>query len=81
MLKGVDRRDDESANYPIVVMAKDYPAAYTVSPHAHPSGQAIYAVSGVMEVRTDLGLWLVPPQRALWMPAVIVHSMRARAVQ
>lgn len=28
-----------------------------------------------MEIRTDTGLWLVPPQRALWMPAGAAHSM------
>ncbi|WP_458730134.1 AraC family transcriptional regulator [Pseudomonas brenneri] len=59
-------------------MAKDYPAGHTVSSHAHPSGQLIYAVSGVMEIRTGTGLWLVPPQRALWMPAGVAHSMRTR---
>lgn len=59
-------------------MAKDYPAAYAVSSYAHPCEQLIYAVSGVMEIRTDTGLWLVPPQRALWMPPGVSHSMRAR---
>ncbi len=78
LAKSVDRRDYENAGRPIVVMAKDYPAAYAVSPHTHPCGQLIYAVSGVMEIRTDAGLWLVPPQRALWMPAGISHAMRTR---
>lgn len=77
-MRPIDRRDYENAGCPIVVMSKDYPAGSVVSPHAHPSGQLIYAVSGVMEIRTDMGLWLVPPQRALWMPEGIAHAMRTR---
>lgn len=78
MARSVDRRDYENVDRPIVVMAKDYPAAYAVAPHAHSCGQLIYAVSGVMEIRTGTGLWLVPPQRALWMPAGISHAMQTR---
>ncbi|AJE23959.1 Transcriptional regulator, AraC family (plasmid) [Azotobacter chroococcum NCIMB 8003] len=79
LAKSVDRRDYESADRPIVVMAKDYPAGHVVPRHTHACGQLIYAVSGIMEVRTDSGLWLVPPQRALWMPAGIAHAMRTRS--
>lgn len=79
MKSNIDRRDYESASRPVVVMAKDYPAGHIVTWHTHPAGQLIYAVSGVMEIRTHTGLWLVPPQRALWMPAQFPHAMRTRA--
>ncbi|WP_075255852.1 AraC family transcriptional regulator [Herbaspirillum camelliae] len=77
--KNVDRRDYESPSGPVVVMAKDYPAGHAVAYHTHPSAQLIYAVSGVMEIRSDAGVWLVPPQRALWMPAGVAHAMRTRS--
>lgn len=78
MAQSTDRSDYEGANRPVVVMAKDYPAGHAVARHTHLCGQLIYAVSGVMEIRADNGLWLVPPQRALWMPAGMPHSMLAR---
>ncbi|MDU3756566.1 MAG: helix-turn-helix transcriptional regulator [Klebsiella pneumoniae] len=62
----------------ISVIARDYPANYTVPFHTHSSRQIIYAVSGVMQIMTDCGMWLVPPQRALWMPGKTAHSMHTR---
>lgn len=62
----------------IIAVSRDYPANYTVALHSHNARQIIYAVSGVMEITTDWGMWLLPPQRALWMPDKIAHSMRTR---
>jgi AraC-like DNA-binding protein len=44
--------------------------------HAHPRGQLVYAVEGVMQVRTPQGLWVIPPQRALWTPPGVPHEIR-----
>lgn len=68
----------EQAPHPIVVMPKDYPSGHVVPLHRHERGQLIYAVAGVMEIKAAGGLWLVPPQRALWMPPDVDHSMRGR---
>jgi AraC-like DNA-binding protein/quercetin dioxygenase-like cupin family protein len=55
---------------------------HIVDEHRHRHGQLVYAVSGVMEVTTLRGLWLVPPHRAVWVPPDVSHKMRARgAVQ
>lgn len=59
------------------VMAKLYPHGFAVGMHAHERGQLIYATSGLMEVSSGAGLWLLPPQHALWMPAGLEHAMRA----
>jgi len=53
-----------------------YAAGMQVRPHAHAKHQLIYAVHGVMGVRTAAGHWVVPPSRALWMPAGTVHAVR-----
>jgi len=36
--------------------------------------QLVYASRGVMSVVTSLGTWVVPPHRAVWIPAGVVHS-------
>lgn len=61
---------------PLIATARDY-AADTVFPsHSHARGQFAYAARGVISVHTPQGNWLVPPQRACWVPAGLVHGMR-----
>ena len=44
--------------------------------HAHEWPQLIYATDGVMTVDTPTGSWVVPPQRAAWIPADFAHTIR-----
>lgn len=41
----------------------------------HPEDQLVYASQGVMTVRTPAGTWVVPAQRAVWIPAKTPHSI------
>ncbi|PRA21209.1 AraC family transcriptional regulator [Pseudomonas poae] len=43
-------------------------------PHTHHHGQLLYAVNGVMRVAAGGSLWFLPPKRALWIPAGVVHD-------
>lgn len=54
-----------------------YVSGQTVDEHCHSRAQLIYAVSGVMEITAGKKQWRVPPQRAIWMPARMSHSMLA----
>lgn len=64
---------------PVVTCAsRDSSDGWVVGPHCHTQAQLIYATTGVMEIRAAGSLWLVPPQRALWMRAGIAHALRAR---
>lgn len=49
-----------------------------IEPHVHPWAQLIYAASGVMRVRTQGMLWIVPPARAIWAPAGVAHEIWAK---
>ena len=62
----------------IVALANDYPAGHVVAPHSHSRAQLIFASRGVMTVTTDEGAFVVPPQRAVWMPAGTVHRVESR---
>jgi AraC-like DNA-binding protein/quercetin dioxygenase-like cupin family protein len=48
---------------------------YTIPPHAHDWHQLIYATQGVMWVHTAEGDWVVPPNRAVWVPANVQHGI------
>lgn len=43
--------------------------------HAHDEAQLIFAASGTMQVHTETGRWLVPPQLAVWVPARMPHRV------
>ncbi|MCE9523212.1 MAG: helix-turn-helix domain-containing protein [Alphaproteobacteria bacterium] len=47
-----------------------------IEPHAHDWHQLIYAAAGVMTVTADRGLWIVPPQWAIWAPSGVRHAIR-----
>ena len=59
----------------VVAMPKDFASGFEILPHHHERAQLIYATAGTMRVSTDDGVWVVPPQRALWMPAGVTHSI------
>src|ERR1700722_3887642 len=48
---------------------------YAIPPHAHAWHQLIYATEGGMWVKTAEGDWVVPPSRAVWVPAGVVHGI------
>lgn len=41
--------------------------------HAHTRHQLLYAFSGTLRLETENGLYLLPPQRAVWVPAGVLH--------
>ncbi len=69
-------REIEALRSPITGRATDYPSGWHIAPHAHSKHQLIYAVRGVMVVHADAGRWVVPPTRAIWMQAGMVHEIR-----
>jgi len=64
---------------PVVVYANDYPSGHAIAPHSHERGQLVYASDGTMTVTVheDGGdrRWVVPPDRAVWIPAGQRHSI------
>lgn len=43
--------------------------------HYHDDAQLTFAVSGTVQVHTEQGRWLVPPQLAVWIPAGAMHRL------
>ncbi|MFT3904806.1 MAG: helix-turn-helix transcriptional regulator [Steroidobacteraceae bacterium] len=61
---------------PIAAMAVDYPDGTSTGLHSHPRGQLLYAIEGVMIVKSAAGSWVVPPNRAAWLVAGLEHEVR-----
>lgn len=43
--------------------------------HAHDEAQLTFAASGMIQMHTDEGVWLVPQQLAAWVPAGVSHRL------
>jgi AraC-like DNA-binding protein/mannose-6-phosphate isomerase-like protein (cupin superfamily) len=62
---------------PVVALARDLPPSHEIDWHSHPRYQLVYAARGVMSVETREATWVVPPQRAVWMPPAVEHRLKA----
>ncbi|WP_296663429.1 helix-turn-helix domain-containing protein [Paraburkholderia sp.] len=62
----------------VVVTANNYAPGLSFPVHAHRRGQFAFASRGTISVATREGRWLVPPQRACWVPAGVTHEMTMR---
>jgi AraC-like DNA-binding protein/quercetin dioxygenase-like cupin family protein len=61
----------------VIALALDYPDGHEIPLHWHSRGQFLYASTGVMTVTTGGGVWVLPPLRAMWIPAFTEHRIRA----
>jgi len=59
----------------VTTLSYDFVDGHVIPEHFHQEDQLVYACRGVMTVRTSEGTWVVPPQRAVWIPARIPHSV------
>ncbi len=67
---GIDR--------PVVALQDEYAAGFTDLMHCHDHVQILYASAGVMSVTTQETAFVIPPQRAVWLPAGIMHEVSCR---
>jgi AraC-like DNA-binding protein len=57
------------------LVANHYRKGVRLDTHFHREAQLVYAARGTMQVTTPKGRWLVPPDRAVWVPALSEHSI------
>ncbi|CAM3502145.1 AraC family transcriptional regulator [Parendozoicomonas haliclonae] len=65
----------QESSQPVVPIASDYPAGYKTPWHSDTLGQLTGILSGSQIVATEQGTWVVPPQRAVWIPAHQPHQV------
>jgi AraC-like DNA-binding protein len=61
---------------PIGVLGKSYPSGADIPLHHHRRGQLLYAISGLMRVATGRTVFVLPPNRALWLPPGEPHALQ-----
>lgn len=63
---------------PVCGLTDEYPAGFVDPMHSHDRIQVLYACSGVMSVVTPAMSFVIPPQRAVWLPAGVPHEVSCR---
>ncbi len=63
---------------PMIGLEDEYPAGFVDPKHCHERAQFLYASAGVMSVVTPATSFVVPPQRAVWLPAGMMHEVSCR---
>jgi AraC-like DNA-binding protein/quercetin dioxygenase-like cupin family protein len=77
--RSTNRDDYQDVDRAVAAMAKEFANGSGTGAHAHPRGQLLHAVKGVMMARTAEGAWIVPPRHALWILPGTLHSVEMRA--
>ncbi|ALU88773.1 AraC family transcription regulator protein [Herbaspirillum rubrisubalbicans M1] len=61
---------------PVVAAGADYPSGSLQPWHSHRRAQLLFGLGGLMQVVTQDGAWVVPPQHAVWIPSGREHQSR-----
>jgi AraC-like DNA-binding protein/mannose-6-phosphate isomerase-like protein (cupin superfamily) len=69
------RGSHSTAGEGVHLVARNYRKGVRLDTHMHREAQLVYAAKGTMQVTTPKGRWLVPPDRAVWVPARLEHSI------
>ncbi len=56
-------------------LASSYSSGTHITPHKHQAHQVAHAIAGVLRVSAERATWVVPPGRALWIPAEVEHEI------
>lgn len=59
----------------VASVSHDFDNTHVIREHFHPEHQLIFASKGVMTIHAQQGIWVVPPSRAVWIPAGTPHSV------
>lgn len=64
----------------VVALGTDYVPGAFLDTHIHRRAQFLYGATGLMEVGTGDGAWVVPPHSGVWIPAGKPHRVRMLGV-
>jgi len=70
-----DQKDYQGLPQAIGAMSKSFADGFVIAPHTHERDQLLYAISGIMRLRTIREAWMVSPDGAVYIPAGTRHSI------
>ncbi len=76
--RSTDPADYQSVPRAVAAMGKSFAPGSTTGSHIHERDQLHYSVQGVVRVTTADAAWILPPDRALYIPAGTEHNAAMR---
>jgi len=77
-VNGVTINKPEEIPRRVVIRKITHEAGYYAPFHSHARGQLLFIAEGLIQVSTKgEGYWVVPPQRAVWLPPYVEHDARS----
>ncbi len=70
----------DAVDRPVLAIGTDYLPGTLLDTHSHRRAQMLYGMSGLMEVETEVGAWVIPPYSGVWIPAGQPHRVRMQGV-
>lgn len=67
------------ATRPIMGFSDEYAAGFFDPMHSHQRSQVSFSESGVVSVITETSSFVLPPRRAIWIPAGMPHEFHCKA--
>ncbi|MFL6825768.1 MAG: AraC family ligand binding domain-containing protein, partial [Bradyrhizobium sp.] len=74
-IEGIKGGNHRATGDGVHLVARNYRKGTRLDTHMHREAQLVYAARGTMQVTTPKGRWLVPPDRAVWVPARLEHAI------
>ena len=72
------QRNDLELPRPVVPISREFAPLALIEKHSHQWGQLVYSSRGVMQIETVEGVFVIPPQQALWLPPHVEHTHYCR---
>ncbi|MBV1908810.1 MAG: helix-turn-helix transcriptional regulator [Kangiellaceae bacterium] len=69
---------DGALHRPILARVSEMPANYLVEAHQHLWGQLVYSSRGIMKVEVPGANFIIPPERAIWVPCSTLHTVSTK---
>ncbi|WP_240613875.1 AraC family ligand binding domain-containing protein [Salinicola acroporae] len=60
----------------VALSAESVSADWENARHQHRKAQLVYSARGILNCEIEGGIWIVPPQCAIWIPGDLPHSAR-----
>ncbi|ARE85534.1 helix-turn-helix transcriptional regulator [Seohaeicola sp. SP36] len=79
-MRNIALADVDQVPRPVLAIGTDYRPGALLDFHTHRRAQFLYGMTGLMEVETGDGTWMVPPYSGVWLPAGKCHRVRMNGV-
>ena len=64
-------------NRPILAYGRTMQPQDGIAPHHHPRAQLLWAMQGVLRIRSAATTWVVPPSHAVWIQGGVPHDVQS----